>query len=82
MTLREAISFGFQKVTVTTQNSGSSDIYHYFIKKINNVDLMIDVDKEGNWFGTIFDMGVKFYPANLFRDVVSVVEKGEWHAEV
>lgn len=82
MTLREAISFGFQKVTVTTENSGCSDMYHYFIKKINNVDLMIDVDKEGNWFGTIFDMGVKFYPSNLFRDVVSAVEKGEWHAEV
>jgi len=81
MTLREAISFRFQKVTMTTQMTGDTSVLHYFSKTINNVPLMIDVDKNGNWFGTIFDMGVKFYTPGLFRDIVKAVEKGEWDAD-
>jgi hypothetical protein len=82
MTTKEAISFRFDKVTVTTEVSGSNEVFHYFQKTINGVPLMIDVDKNGNWYGTIFDMGVKFYPADLFRDIVNAVEKGEWDAQV
>ena len=82
MTLREAISFGFQKVTVTTEMSGGDEVFHYFQKTINNVELLIDVDKDGKWFGTIFNMGVKFYPPRFFKDVIKAIEKGEWDAEV
>ena len=82
MTLREAISFRFQKVTMTTQMTGDTSVFHYFQKTINNVPLMIDVDDKGNWYGTIFDMGVKFYTPGLFKDIVKAVEKGEWDANV
>jgi hypothetical protein len=66
---------------MTTQMTGDTSVLHYFSKTINNVPLMIDVDKNGNWFGTIFDMGVKFYTPGLFRDIVKAVEKGEWDAD-
>jgi hypothetical protein len=62
--------------------TGDTSVLHYFQKTINNVPLMIDVDDEGNWFGTIFDMGVKFYTPSLFQDIINAVEKGEWDAEV
>ena len=82
MTLREAISFRFNKLTITTQMSGGNEVFHYFHKTINGVPLMIDIDKDGNWYGTIFDMGVKFYTAKLFQDIVTAVEKGQWDAEI
>jgi len=78
MTTREAIKFRFEKKTVTTEESGDGQVYHYFTKDVGDITFMISKDQRGVWIGTIFDYGVKFYNASSFKDVIKAVEKGEW----
>lgn len=79
MTTREAIKFRFKKKTVTTEESGDGQVYHYFTKDVGDITFMISKDSRGVWLGSIFDFGVQFYNANSFKDVIKAVEKGDWN---
>ena len=51
MTLKEAISLGFRKHTLTTEKTGDSLVYHYFTLDHMELFLCIDQDetKPGVW---------------------------------
>lgn len=85
MTLKEALrivkEFGFEKVTVTTKESGNEQLFHYFYIQIGDVQLMLKKDEDlvnTEWYGSISDYKIKFYTKELFHDLCSNVKKGEW----
>jgi hypothetical protein len=51
MTLKEAISLGFKKHTLTTEKTGDSLVYHYFTLDSMELFLCIDEDEKnrGVW---------------------------------
>ncbi len=84
MTLKEALrivkEFGFEKKTVTSNQSGCDETYHYFTYSIGDISFMLSNDDNPNvWFGTIFDYGVKFYTINSFVSVLLAIKNGEWN---
>lgn len=85
MTLKEALrivkEFGFTKRTVTTTESGAADVYHYFSYKIGDVPFMLGTDEsksDDQWYGSIFDYGIKFYTIESFASLLLTVKSGEW----
>jgi len=83
MNLRQALrlkkDFGFQKKTVTTTESGSNKVFHYFEKEIKGISMMITNDEdESTWYGTIFDYPAKFYTPASFRGLILSVMEGHW----
>ncbi len=84
MNLRQALrlkkDFGFQKKTVTTTESGSNKVFHYFEKDINGVSLMISNDEgDKEWHGSIFDYPIKFYTPASFRGLILSIMEGHWN---
>lgn len=81
MTLREAISFGFQKVTVTTQMSGDKSLFHYFVQRINGVDFMLCND-EKEWFGQVLtESHLRFKDYETFSTLIGAINLGH-NAEI
>jgi hypothetical protein len=86
MTLKEAIclklKYQFEKETMTTTNTGDGSVFHYFRKTINDVTIHISPaeDKEGVWYGSIFDFNIKFYAVGSFEELIKSITKGEWDA--
>jgi hypothetical protein len=76
MTLREAIQFQFNRVTVTTEQSGDDKVYHYFSKEINGVTFIISQGLNGEWCGSILQFNLVFYEAELFMYLIIAIKKG------
>jgi hypothetical protein len=84
MNLRQALrlkkDFGFQKKTVTTTESGSNEVFHYFEKDINGISLVISCDDaQYEWYGSIFDYPIKFYTPASFRGLILSIMEGHWN---
>lgn len=58
MTLRDAISlmeYGFKKVAVTTEVSGSERLFHYFFLEFDKMVLYLQTDDDKVWYMFIDD---------------------------
>lgn len=84
MTIKEAIKlkleYHFEKVTLTTTQTGDDKVYHYFTITINGVTLHLapDDNKPEVWFGSIFNHPIKFYAIGSFKALIKSLQDGEW----
>lgn len=84
MTLKEAIklkvSYEFKKRTIVTEESGNREVFHYFTITINGCTLhLASEDKRPSvWYGSIFDLPIKFYTLESFESLIKSVQNGEW----
>lgn len=63
MTLRDAISlmdYGFKKVAITTEVSGSDKLFHYFFLEFDKLVLYLQTDDGMTWYMSI-DSSLKTY---------------------
>jgi hypothetical protein len=84
MTLKEAIKlkvcYEFEKKTVVTEESGDHEVFHYFSITINGccLHLASEDKRPWIWYGSIFDLPIKFYTYESFDSVIKSVQNGEW----
>lgn len=84
MTLKEAIKikleYDFVKRTMTTEKTGDTTVFHYFVMEMNGITFMLSPldDNPNVWFGSLFDWNVKFFTPETFKSVIKSIQNGEW----
>lgn len=84
MTLKEAIKikleYDFVKRTMTTDKTGDTTVFHYFEMEMNGIVFHLAPvdDNPSVWFGSLYDLSVKFYTPETFKSVIKSIQNGEW----
>lgn len=74
MTLREAISLGLSKRTVTTDESGCDEVFHYFMAEVNGCGVMITNDNQEEWVLTVPEMRIVIETYDSAKQLINLVK--------
>jgi hypothetical protein len=81
MTLREVLSLGVQRITVTPTESGCDKTFHYFTirygKQPSIMTLMFDADESGDYYMTLFDYEQKWYNYDDAVKLMTLISKAQ-----
>jgi hypothetical protein len=73
MTLKstiELMKLGFKKQTVTREQSGCDQLFHYFVLEINGISFLLD-EINNEWFMVVHDSNYKYFN---YYDVVNIIK--------